>query len=353
MPSHELDIGLSEPDESEAPSRRRRIVKATLVVVGIVVGTALIAGIGLVVWLNSSLGNVTRFDVEVPEDIRVTPTENESLNIVLLGTDTGESRGNRSIMDAVVADTWPAGTYRSDATMLLHIPESRDAAYFVSIPRDSYVPLYDASGEPAGENKINAALSLHGPTGAMLTLEQFSGIRMDHIAIVDWDGFADITDAVGGVAVTIPDEGRVELDGEGALDYVRQRYDLPGGDFDRVRRQQNFLRAMTRTMISRGVVTNPPRLKSTLDAVTSHLAVDDDFSNGDMRSLAWSLRGLDSDDIHFITIPHLGTDTVAGAGSIVVIDETGAETLFAALRSGTVDAWLDEYPDTRLGNRVD
>lgn len=354
MTTDDLDIGLSEPDDSDStPTRRRRAVKVLVIAIAVLVGLALVAGLALAAWLNSSLSNVTRFDADVPEDVRIAESADDGLNIVLLGTDTGESRGNRAIMDAVSDDPWPAGTYRSDATMLLHIPEDRDAAYFVSMPRDSYVPLYDAAGAPAGDNKINAALSLYGPTGAMLTIEQLSGLRMDHVAIVDWDGFADITDAVGGVAVTIAGEGRVELDGEGALDYVRERYDLPGGDFDRVRRQQNFIRAMTRSVLSRDVVANPRRLKTTLDAVTAHLAVDDDFSNGDIRSLAWSLRGLDSDDLHFITLPHSGTDNVSGAGSIVVVDEPAAEELFASLREGTIEEWLARNPDTQLDGRVD
>lgn len=348
------DLGLSSSVDGEPDSTqpRRRIIRAAVIISAIVVGTVLMTALILLTWLNSSLGHITRFEVDVPDDARIAETQNDSLNIVLLGTDTGQSRDNRSIMDAVVSDTWPTGTYRSDATMLLHIPESRDAAYIVSIPRDAYVPLYNHQGEQVGENKINAALSLHGPTGAMLTIEQLSGIRMDHIAIVDWDGFADITDALGGVAVSIPGEGRVELDGEGALEYVRERYSLPAGDFDRVRRQQNFLRAMTHTMISRGVVTNPPRLKSTLDAITSHLAVDSNWSNGDIRSVAFSLRNLDAEDVHFISIPHLGTDNVDGAGSIVVVDEPGADALFSALRDGTIDTWLDRNPGARLGDSV-
>lgn len=353
MTLNDLDLESDDSDGSGPAHRRgRRALKATLIVVAIIVGVSLIAAGGLIVWLNSSLGNITRFEVDVAESVRIADSGDDALNIVLLGTDTGSSRGSASIMEAVEADTWRAGVYRSDATMLLHIPASRDAAYIISIPRDSYVPIYDAQGEPVGENKINAALSLHGPTGAMLTVEQFAGVRIDHIALVDWDGFEDITDALGGVAVSIAGEGRVELDGAGALDYVRQRYNLPGGDFDRVKRQQNFLRAMSRKMLSRGVVTNPGRLKSTLDAVTSHLAVDSNWSNGEIRSLAWSLRGIDDEDIHFLTIPHLGTDNVSGAGSIVVVDDDGVDALFAALRAGTIETWLARNPDVGLGDRV-
>lgn len=349
----ELDEETADSGEpSSTHGDRRRYVRIGIAALIGALAVVLLGGLAFAWWLNSSLDHVTRFDVDVPESSRIAQTEADDLTIVLLGTDSGAQRGTDSILEAVTAAEWPRGDYRSDATMLLHLPADRDEAYIVSFPRDAYVPLYDELGEPVGSNKINAALSLYGPTGAMLTLENVAGLRIDHIAIVDWDGFADITDALGGVSVKIPGEGTTELDGDAALDYVRERYDLPNGDFDRVRRQQNFLRAMSEELMSQGIVGNPQRLKSSLDAVTSHLAVDDGWTNGDIRSLAWSLRDLDPEDIHFITVPHHGTDTVQGVGSVVVLDETGTQELFRALRSDSIDAWLAANPQTRLGETV-
>src|SRR5699024_9399425 len=189
------------------------------------------------------------------------------------------------------SSSWPRGKYRSDATMLMHISADRKKAYVISIPRDSFLPLYDGTGQKRGSQKVNAALSLYGPSGAIATVENFIGQRIDHMAMIDWDGFEDITKAVGGVSLRVPGKGKVQLNGEKALDYVRERYQLPQGDFDRVRRQQNFLRAVMSKMSSKGTMTNPMKLTKTDRAVTKNMAVDDAWSTSDTRSIVRSMMG--------------------------------------------------------------
>lgn len=335
----------------ERVSARRSRSRAVVSIVAIVVAVGLIAGAATAFWLNRSLSNIRKVEVTISEGQRPVQQERTGTTILLLGADAGSARGGdgTSILDDAASASWPRGKYRSDATMVLHIDQEREAAYVVSIPRDSYVPVYDDSGEERESTKINAALSLYGPSGAIATVEKLTGVRIDHLAMVDWDGFEAITDAVGGVELSVPGEGARRYDGAEALEYVRVRKTLPNGDFDRVERQQNFLRAVARGTNQARIWRNPVRLKRTLDAVTRNLAVDDAWSDGDIRSLALDLRGLKPADIVFVTVPTTGTAEDPVAGSIVTIDEPAADELFSAMREDQMAAWVDLNADAPLG----
>lgn len=267
---------------------------------------------------------------------------NDAMNILLLGSD---KRADGSI----------AGE-RSDATMLMQISEDREEISVISIPRDSWVNI-----PGRGEAKVNAALAYGGEALAVQTLEELTGARIDHVAVIDWDGFIALTDALGGVTVSVPETvtdsargvtweaGPHRMDGEDALNYVGQRYGLPGGDLDRVRRQQNYLRALLSETLSRDTMTSPTKLYSALNAVTSNLTVDEDFDIGKIRSLAWNMRGIRADDVKFTTVPVSGTGFV-GSQSVVFIDTPRANELWAAVREGESVQWIEDtgtnLPDT-------
>lgn len=265
---------------------------------------------------------------------RPAAAEDDSLNILLLGSD---KRADGSI----------AGQ-RSDATMLMQISGDRESISVISIPRDSWVTI-----PGYGPAKVNAALSYGGESLAVQTLENLSDVRIDHVAVIDWDGFVELTDALGGVTVEVSqtttdtirgitwEAGAHEMDGEEALNYVGQRYGLPGGDLDRVKRQQNYLRALLGETLSRGTLTSPTTLYSALDAVTSNLIVDEEWTIGEMRDLAWSSRNLRMEDVMFTTIPVTGTGMV-GDQSVVFIDTPKANELWAAMREGNAAQWIED-----------
>jgi len=330
---------------------RSPMLKRVLIVLTIVVGVSLVGAAGVAVWLNSSMSNIGHVGVTVKDENRPAPVESDSLNILLLGADAGTARNGpgTSIIKDAAKDVWPRGKYRSDATLLVQIDPDREHAYVISIPRDSYLPVHDQTGQKRETTKVNAALSLYGPSGALSTVENFANLRIDHLAMVDWDGFEAITDAVGGVPLTVDGQKRT-LRGTEALQYVRQRKSLPQGDFDRVKRQQNFLRALMSTVIKRGTPLNPIRLKKTLNSITENLAVDDGWSDDDIRSLALSMRDTRPKDVTFLTIPTKGTESDPQAGSIVLVDEAACEVLFDAMRNGTMKEWVDAHGDTVLGN---
>jgi LCP family protein required for cell wall assembly len=330
---------------------RRHLILCSVIAVAAV---GLTAGGGWLLYLNNMLGNVDRVGITVDEDNRPPSTHGEELNILLAGADNGPGP---SIAEDIASGDWESGEHRSDTIMILHIPADREDAYLVSIPRDSYVDIYDESGDYAYTDKINSAFSLYGPSGYLSTIEHLTGLRMDHLAIIDWKGFKDLSSALGGVEVYIPEtfydssqkvtweEGTQQLAGEQALQYVRTRYGLEDGDFGRIARQQNFLRAMMGELLSEGTVTNPLKLTSALRAITDNLTVDEDWSGGGIRDLALQLRDIRTEDVTFLTAPTAGYDTTDQGASVVLLDERQSKALWKAIADDEIDRYMKKYDE--------
>lgn len=268
--------------------------------------------------------------------------ENPATNILVLGSDSRISAGDPS--------QWEVGAQRTDAMMLMQISGDRRNVSVMSIPRDSWV---DIPGY--GENKINAAFSYGGPSLTIQTVEQLTGVRIDHLLVADFESFSAITDAVGGVTIRLKSpqtlagmefgEGAQVLNGEQALAYARERSSLPGGDFDRLNRQQAWMRAMVGAVRNNGILSSPTKLYSFLVTVSQTLAVDEGFTITELQSLAVDLRGLRSTDINFMTVPTVGTGTNADGQSIVLLDPDADAPLFEAFRNDAVAQYLEVNPD--------
>lgn len=331
------------PDQSWF-TRQRGLVAAAMV-------GALLASMfgGWLVYLDNEIAKVPRFTLNLKEERRpprVTGEASESLNILLAGADAGDGP---SIAQSVAKDTWQPYSHRSDTIIVLHVTADREKAYLISVPRDSLTHI-----EGIGKSKINAAFAAGGPSLYVKTLEDFTGLRMDHLAIIDWEGFRDLTKAIGGVEINIPEDiydpsqrvqwtaGKQKLEGELALQYVRMRYGLSEGDFDRIKRQQNFLRAFMKKMLSTGTTANPIKLTNTVEAIVKYLVVDDDFTNSEMRSLALSLRSLEEEDVTFVTVPKKRYATVDGQ-SVVVVDKAQTQALFGAVANDDIGSYLKDY----------
>ena len=254
------------------------------------------------------------------------PDTDPPTNILILGSDSRISAGDPS--------QWTYGAQRTDAIMLLHLPGDGKGAYVVSIPRDSWVPI-----PGAGTAKINAAFSYGGPTLTIQTIEQLTGVRIDHFAVADFESFVDLTDAVGGVTLN----GQV-LNGEQALAYARERYNLPGGDFDRIKRQQAWARALASSAVASEARRDPTKVLGVVSAVSNAVAVDDGLSLPKMFDLAMELRGLKPRDVTFITVPVTGTGwSPDGTQSIVNLNWDDAEALFTAMAQDDMAAYIAEH----------
>jgi LCP family protein required for cell wall assembly len=332
----------------------------------LLVGALVTAGtVGWYGWnLNQKLDNIQRASTDPlkPGERPPKPDQpTEAHNIRLMGADDPHQLVDKpTIAELASEGTWDPGAYRSDTMMVVHIPADRSAAYVVSVPRDSYLPIYDDEGGKHPANKVNDAFSAYGPYGTWRTIENFSGLRLDHMAIIDFQGFRDLTTAVGGVDVYIPqtvydskqhqqwNQGTVHLEGNLALKYVRMRYGLINGDFDRVDRQQNFLRALMEKVLANDTIGNPVKFTHTLDALTKHLTIDADWSNGEIRSLALSLQGLEAKNVKFVTLPFARYDTVDGVGSVNIVDKPASRQMWKAVADDTLGEWLKAHPDAVL-----
>jgi LCP family protein required for cell wall assembly len=318
----------------------------------IVLASMLLVGVGsCAAYLNQQIAAIPRMDIHLDTDLglgsgaggaerpaRATGDAAESVNILVAGVDAGESS---RIVDELADGKWAPGSHRSDVIMVVHITADRQHAYVISIPRDTWV-LIDGWGMA----KINAAFSYGGPSLFVHTLEQYTGLRMDHLAIVDWGGFKYLTDALGGVQIQYAGAATpTKLDGEQALEYVRERETLPRGDLDRIQRQQNVLRALSEELMAAGTLANPVKLNGVLKAVTDSIVVDKTFTNDKMRELALSLRGLSGDDITQMTVPVAAFDRVDGQ-SIVRVDRGKAKEMFGAALTDELDRYV-------AGNDVD
>ena len=179
--------------------------------------------------------------------------------------------------------------------------------------------LKDGSGtDPGGLRQFNAAYAIGGPACTIKTVETLTGVRIQHFVVVDFVGFRSMVNALDGVTVCVPTEvndtvghiklpaGTYKVDGQQALDYVRVRHDLgaPTGDIGRMKRQQAFISAMIKKVVSAGTLANPVRLYSFLDAATKSLTTDPGFAHlKELVSLGSQLKGIGLDHVQFVTVP--------------------------------------------------
>ncbi|MDX3249122.1 LCP family protein [Streptomyces sp. ME18-1-4] len=291
-------------------------------------------------------GNITPDDAAAAELARYAKERPTSLvkdaqNILLIGSDSRAGDGNEEYGR-------DSGTERSDTTILLHLAAGRRSATAVSLPRDLMVDVpaclrADGKRAEATFTMFNYAFQTGGSACTIRTVEKLTGVRIDHHVVVDFRGFKDVVDAVDGVEVClskpIDDKaaklrlpaGKVMLDGEQALGYVRARKSLgDGSDTDRMERQQRFLGALVSKVQSNHVLLNPVKLYPVLDAATSSLTTDPDLASlRGLYELVRGLRDIPTEHVQFLTVPRESYVYNANRDQLV---EPEAEKLFERLR---------------------
>lgn len=314
-------------------------------------------GTGLVLVVVAGAGLVAvqvltaRYERSVAKELLLHPAARREhaglagpLNYLLVGSDR---RSSGSTADQ-----------RSDTIMIAHVPPGVDRAYLISIPRDLLVAIPAAAdtGFSGGPDKINAAFQYGGggQGGTRLlsaTLSQLTGIRFDGAALIDFAGFQQVIDLLGGVRMCVQtpvrsihtgsvfERGCQEMSGAQALDYARQRYDLPGGDYDRQRHQQQLLRAILDKATSNDVLTNPVKVDRLIRAVGSSFTVD---TNGlPLDDLVLALRGLPREALLGVQLP---SHPYESDGLSYVRLDPAASDLFRSLTGSTVDDWTRVNP---------
>ena len=288
-----------------------------------------VTAVAVVAWVDSSLTRIPALS-NYPDR----PAQGAGSTWLIVGSDARE--GLTPEQQADLSTGGDLGSSHTDTIMMVHIPGlgSGTPATLVSIPRDSYLPIPDY-----GRDKINTAFTVGGPALLVQTVEQATGLRIDHYIEVGFGGFADLVDAVGGVTMC-PTEpisdplagielpaGCQELGGRTALGFVRSRA-TPRADLDRMANQREFMSALVHRAISPEVLLNPLRWYPMARAAADTVTVDEGDHIWDLAILAWTLRG----QITTVTVP-IGELTENESGSVVIWDNDAAQRLFSALNS--------------------
>ncbi|MGW4805756.1 LCP family protein [Kitasatospora sp. NPDC004272] len=337
-----------EPDPGTAPGRKakpRRKGRRILLISGGVVLALVLAAAGTGFWLYRHLeSNLTTVDIDktLGEDRpAVLPTGAQ--DILVLGSDS------RSGDNGELAGGDVGGTARSDTAMVVHIPEGRANATVVSIPRDTMVArpaCTTAAGKQvaaAPRVMFNSIYTTAGPACVVKTVETMTGLRMNHYVEVDFAGFKELVDAMGGVEITtdvaIDDKysglhlpaGTHVLDGTQSLAFVRTRHGIgDGSDLGRIGLQQKFLLSVLSQLQRKGTLSSPTKAYGVANAATKALTTD--TSLGSLTGLldfAQSMKGLQPERMRTVMLPVVA-DRIDH--NRVVADETRAQQLWQALR---------------------
>ena len=354
LPPH-LDprLGRDDPQRSARQGRTRRPLRAVAVARGLaaVLSVLLLAGSGWGWYLaRVAQASVSRTDA-IPSsgnsDVNGSDHAGSEMNLLLVGMDSRTGLTPQQQEEFSTGD--PDGVLNTDSMMLVHVPADGSAASFVSLPRDTYVSI-----PGHGKGRLNSAYAQaynatqgsdaqKDAAGAQLliqTVSQFSGLQIDHFAEVNLLGFINLSTIVGGVTVNLCQAtsdpysgadfpaGVQTIGGADALKFVRQRHGLPGGDLDRVVRQQVYIAGMLRNVLSSHLLLNLSKQKQIVQQVGSSVTFDQDL---DVFDLAAQMQTVQPGSITFQTIPGLTNARIDGADVLQPPSAKVLNAFFASL----------------------
>jgi LCP family protein required for cell wall assembly len=336
-----LDVLLEKgkDDKAEVPPKRkrRRALRILLIITGVFALLVGAVAVGGALYLRSVDHSVKRVDAfqQVPEAARPARAAEAkgAMNYLILGSDSRDPLNTTGS--------------RSDTIILMHVNKDRTGAQLVSIPRDTWTHIPKSPDGKNGDTtaKINSAYAWGGVPLTVQTIEAFTGVRIDHVVMIDFAGFKEIVDALGGVSIDVEesftathslspsgtrhfDKGPQLMDGATALDYARERYAFKDGDFARIRHQQQVIKAILNKAASGGLLTNPSKLNDFLQATATAATVDSTLS---ILDTATDLRHLRGENLTFYTNPTKGTGAVGGQ-SVVFPDTAKDKAFYEAIR---------------------
>lgn len=334
--------GHSRRKPKPRPSKKRKIVYWTCGVMG----GLLVAGCASAYFIVDYLqGNINNIDVGIDNAAR----DGEPVNILVLGTDARDGKGNTGY-----GDTGNAG--HADTTFLFHVSKDRTNATALSIPRDMITdipecPTKQEDGSTKNipgteQTRFNTSLGQNGrdPGCTWRTVEKLTGIKINHFMMADFNAVKELSSAVGGVEVCTEkpindpkshlklSKGKNVVEGEQALAFVRTRASVgTGSDLSRIELQQQFLSSMIRKMKSGDTLSSPSKLWKLSDAATKALTVDSNLdSTKKLVDLANDLKRVDTEHITFATVPVLDNPKDPAT---VILNEPKAKPLFKMVRN--------------------
>jgi LCP family protein required for cell wall assembly len=307
-----------------------------------ILGLVLVSTLGAlaILWaLNTGQGVLALADSDEEVVSELSAANGTTLTFLVVGSDSRERLDDLAFFG-------PAGGERGDVIMLVHLDQATGEARMLSIPRDLWV---DIPGN--GEGKINSAYSYGGPSLMVQTIRENLGIEVNHYVEVDFVGFIEMVDELGGIEMTFPypardaksglsvEAGTQMLDGEQALAFARSRkyqeyqndawVSVDASDLGRTQRQQEVVRAILTEMKTPASIAEAGQIAGSM---AEHMTVDAAFATSSVASLAWDFRGLVTGSIDGQTLPVYG-DTVNGA-SVVMAAEPEASAMIDGFLSG-------------------
>ncbi len=299
---------------------------------------------------RDAFGNINQKSVKA-DIITPRPRDTGALNVLIVGSDTRAGKGNARYGQEL-ARTADAGGKRTDTIILMHISPNRDKARLISFPRDSMVDIPKCKNEstkqemPPQRAMINSAYNTGGIACTISTIETLTDIRVNHFVEVDFSGFKNIVDALGGIEICLKSgvndkdsklvlpPGKSLLNGEKALGYVRLRKYGDNSDIQRIRRQQIFLSKVVAKATSGDLLTDPGKLTSFIKAAAGSVTMDPDLANDpeQLIEIAASAKELTAGGVKFTTIPWIPDPEDENR---VVWKQPDAGDLFHAIKSDT------------------
>jgi LCP family protein required for cell wall assembly len=300
-------------------------------VLAVIVALVLVAAIGTYFYLNSKLNRSVEL-VDYPGR----PSPGSGTNWLIAGSDSRQGLTTAQEREFSTGAIGGSGAGDSDTVMILHIPAGGGKPLLISVPRDSYVNI-----PGVGMDKINAAFAIGGPALLAKTIQNNTGLYINHFMDIGFGGFVHVVDDVGGVRMCIAHKlhdrasglhlhrGCQVLDGEEALAYVRDRHDFLTQDLQREQDQRIFLAALLKKMTSLGVILNPFKALPAATGVVDTLTVDKDVSLYQLIEVARAMR-----DPLTTTVPVANANYETPAGDALQWNSSQAKTLFTDLQTG-------------------
>jgi LCP family protein required for cell wall assembly len=308
--------------------RPRRIVAMIALLLVVVI----IASVGMYFYVNSKL-----HQSDVLVDYNGRPAAAAGTNWLIAGSDSRQGLTRKQELQLATGKLSDAAGQRSDTILILHIPSGGGKPVLVSIPRDSYVPI-----PGYGESKINAAFDLGGPKLLAETVQNVTGLHIDHYMGIGFGGFVSVVNAVGGVRMCLPGPmvdpkaglnlkaGCQTLNGDQALGYVRTR-NFALSDLQREQDQRLFLKALLSKMTSPSVLLNPFAIIPAATGSANTLTVSQGTTVYDLMHVAFALRNPET-----TTVPLASLDfQTPNDGVAVQWDQSQALKLFNDLKTDT------------------
>ena len=323
---------------------------ATILLAALSAGVLVISGLGYI-GIGHYLGKVKHQDVGVTT--KNAPINNVAQTFLIVGSDNraGLTKAQIKKLHVGHATATNAGGQRSDTMLLVHISKKRDEVTVVSLPRDSLVTVprwKDKAGKwhAASQQKLNAAFAFGGAPLAIKTIEQATGVTINHYVEVSFAGFVKMVDAVGAVSVCSPTavtdkdsglklhKGQNTLNSTEAMAYVRARHAFATQDLARIDHQQQFLAALFNAATQKSILLSPAKLNKFLGAALSSVTVDSHLSSAALLALGTRMHSVAANNLQFVTVPIANNNYSApGLGSTVKWDEAKAHLLFSRMQA--------------------